>query len=151
RRAPATPQATTPETTRPTQKTEAAETPRPVGTQLSFVEISPSIGRISIGSNPPLSIRSHLSLRVPPDFPAYFEPSVFLSFYNGLNNNNGTIWHIDGGLRYDFAINNSALVPFLKAAIGPSLASNSNIVQSTGEKIPDSYLNAFFGGGVKIL
>lgn len=136
----------------PAQKTEAESQPKnPVGTQISFVELSPTLGSISIASQSNLSLGTNVSFRISPDFPAYFEPGVLLSFFNGGNNRSTTIWHIDAGLRYDFAIGNSALVPFLKAAIGPSLAATSGITSSNGDVIPDSYLNAFLGGGFKIL
>lgn len=133
------------------QKSQANAPGKPVGTQISFFEVSPTLGSMSIGDKQTFSIGSNLSFRVTPNFPAYFEPSVYLSFINGLNDQNGTVWHIDGGMRLDFAINDSAVVPFVKGALGPSLTTSSNITLKNGEELPDSYINAFLGGGVKLL
>ncbi|MEW6057795.1 MAG: hypothetical protein AB1540_14385 [Bdellovibrionota bacterium] len=129
---------------------ETEQAPKPQGTQLSFFEISPVLGSISIEDKAAFSVGTNLSFRVAKNFPFYFEPSLYLSFLSGDNDVNATIFHVDGGLRYDWIISESPIVPFVKAAVGPSFSSSDNVVVN-GENISDSYFNAFLGGGLKLL
>lgn len=122
----------------------------PVGSQISFVEISPMLGTISIQDKSVFSVGANLSFPASENSRLYFEPSIMASFLGGDANENTTIFHIDAGLRYDLVIEGSALVPFFKLAAGPSLSSQSNVTVD-GEEVSDSYLNAFVGGGLRVL
>ncbi|MBI3557317.1 MAG: hypothetical protein HY074_13720 [Deltaproteobacteria bacterium] len=134
-----------------TQQSQTTAQPSPVGTQLAFIEVTPSMGGISIKGKTAYSVGSDISFHLSPSSSFYFEPSFFLSFLSGdPNTPNAMLFHLDGGLRYDFVINNSALVPFLKLAAGPTLSSSSTTVVN-GSKLSDSYFNLFAGGGAKIL
>jgi hypothetical protein len=134
------------------EKSEAAAKNGPAGTQIAFMEVTPTLGTAAIGGKSNFTLGSNLSFRIAPHIPFFFEPSVYLTFYSSNpNNKNGTIWAIDAGMRYDFMIQDSALVPFLKAAVGPSITSNSTLLKNDGTSLGSSYLNAFLGGGVKLL
>lgn len=132
-------------------RTEAEQSRNePVGSQISFFELSPSIGAISIKDKSAFTLGANLSFLVSENSSAYFEPSVLMSFLSGDDNRNATIFHLDAGLRYDLVIEGSALVPFLKGAIGPSLSTQSNVTIN-GSELSDSYVNVFAGGGLRVL
>jgi hypothetical protein len=130
---------------------EAESESPPSGTQNAFFEITPTLGSISIKDKAAFTVGTNLSFNIVRDMPLYLEPSVYLSFFNGQNDTNTTIFHIDAGLRYDIVIGGSPVVPFVKAAVGPSLSSSSNVVAPNGDTISDSYINMFAGGGLKLL
>lgn len=131
-------------------RTETATDTGAPSTQTGFVVITPAIGAISIEDKAAFSLGTHLSFRLSQNSPLYFEPSFLVSFLSGDNNTNATLFHVDGGLRLDWAISGSPLVPFVKAAIGPTLSSSNDVVIE-GDTISDSYFNAFAGGGLKVL
>lgn len=122
------------------------------GTQLAFFEITPTLGSISIKDTNAFSVGTNLSFRLARNTAFYFEPSIYVSFLSGQQNSpNATVYHLDGGLRYDFVISESPLIPFLKAAVGPSITSNANTLTNDGDTLGDSYVNVFAGGGLKVL
>lgn len=131
-------------------RTETRETARPTDTQLAFFEISPVLGAISIEDKTTFSTGANLSFRISDNSPLFFEPSALVSFLSGDNNQNATLFHIDAGLRIDWVIGDSPVIPFVKAAVGPTLSSSNDTVVN-GETISDSYFNAFLGGGLKLL
>jgi hypothetical protein len=127
----------------------ASEAPA-AGTQSSFFEISPSLGSIAVAGKATFSLGTFLSFNVWREHPLFFEPGLFVSFLSGDNNQNTTLFHVNAGLRYDFVINESPIVPFVRAGIGPTFASNSNVT-SNGNKVSSSYINQLYGGGLRIL
>ena len=143
----------------PAGQSRATETSEAVqSTQNAFLEVSPGIGAISIADKAAFSVGTNLSFNVIQTMPLYFEPSVFISFYPGQDANNPTrdknaaLFHIDAGLRYDWIISGSPLIPFVRAAVGPTIASTADVQSSeTGDTISDSYLNQFYGGGLRLL
>ncbi len=133
------------------QQSEATAQPQPTGTQLAFFELTPAIGSISIKGVSTFSLGTNLSFHITSTSPFYFEPSIFISFLSGdTNTPNSMLFHFDGGVRYDFVIANSPLVPFLKVAVGPTIGTSSTTMVH-GEKVSNGYLNAFAGGGTKVL
>lgn len=130
---------------------ETGETvPVPVGTQISFFELAPSAGAINIRGNTSFTTGLLSSFRFAESIPLYLEPSLLVSFLSGDNDRNATLFHFDAGLRYDFVIPQSAVIPFVKAAVGPSVSSDSNVTVD-GDNIGGSYFNLFAGGGLKVL
>jgi hypothetical protein len=124
---------------------------RPAGTQLSYIQLSPALGSITVKGRSAFTLGTNVSFRIARELPLYFEPSLFISFLSGDNGTqNATLYHLDAGLRYDFAINDSALVPFLKAAVGGTISSSSSTVVN-GEELANSYANFFIGGGLQVL
>ena len=131
-------------------RSETRETATPTDTQLSFFEISPVLGAISIQDKTTFSTGANLSFRVSENSPIFFEPSALISFLSGDNNQNATLFHLDAGLRLDWVISDSPVIPFIKGSLGPTLSSSNDVVVD-GDTISDSYFNAFVGGGLKIL
>lgn len=123
---------------------------RPIGTQIGFYELSPTMGSVSIYDKSAFTLGTNVSFRISEKNQWYFEPSVLASFLSADNNENTTVFHIDAGVRYDLAIDQSALVPFVKVAAGPSLSTKSNLTVN-GNELSDSYLNLFAGGGLRVL
>lgn len=148
--APATAQPETFPADEPSGRSQTAAGTGAPSTQTSFLEITPSIGAISIEDKTSFSVGTNISFRLSENSPLFFEPSFLVSFLSGDNNVNATLFHIDGGLRLDWIISGSPVVPFVKGAIGPTLSSTNN-VQIDGNNISDSYFNAFAGGGLKVL
>lgn len=131
-------------------RTEAEEPARAQSTQLSFFELTPALGAMSINDKAAFSIGVLMPFRIIEDAPVFFEPSVLASFLSGQADRNVTLFHVDAGVRLDWVIGDSPLVPFVKGAIGPTLASNNETVVNN-ETVSDSYFNAFLGGGLKLL
>lgn len=146
-------QPTQPETypaTEPANRSTTTQNQSPQGTQLSFFEISPALGALSIEDKSAFTLGTNFSFRISQNSPLFFEPSLLVSFLSGDNNQSATLFHVDGGLRLDWAISGSPVVPFVKGALGPTLSGNNQVVIN-GETVSDSYFNAFLGGGLKVL
>lgn len=139
------------------QSTAAERAKGATETQNAFLEVSPGLGSVSIFDKAAFSVGSNISFLITNKVPLYFEPGLFISFYPGRDaisglDKNTTIFHIDAGARYDFVISDSPLIPFVKAAIGPSFVSSSNIRSTaSNDTLGSSYLNQFYGGGLKVL
>jgi hypothetical protein len=119
----------------------AADTSSP-----AFFELTPELGAIHVAPNQsPFTIGTNFAFRIIRDLPLYFEPSIFFSFVSN-STTSATLFHFDAGVRYDFTINNTPFVPFLKGALGPTIVSNSQVAGVTSD-----YFNMLLGGGLKVL